>query len=147
MISDAVERLRKHINNVPVKFSEFDAQTVSTKPAPGKWSKKEILGHLVDSACNNHSRFVRPLFEDGPLKLIKYAQDDWVINQKYTDENTADIVTLWKAYNTHILHILSNFPEEKLSVKWDIAGEIFDTEWLITDYVDHMEHHLKQIFN
>lgn len=147
MISDAIERLKKHVDEVPGRFSGFTEREVSTPPAPGKWSKKEILGHLIDSACNNHSRFVVPLFEDGPLKLVKYSQDEWVSGQKYAGEKTADILALWKAYNKHILNILEGFPADRLSIKWDISGETYDTEWLITDYVDHLEHHLKQIFN
>lgn len=146
MISDALSRLKNHIDKVPAKFAEFSDDEASTSPAPGKWSKKDILGHLIDSACNNHSRFVRSAFEPEPITLVKYAQDDWVSIQNYTGENTADIVALWKAYNQHILNILSVFPEDKLSVKWNIAGDEYTTEWLIIDYVDHMDHHLNQIF-
>ena len=147
MIADAVSRLKKHINDVPQKFGEFSEEEVTTPPAPGKWTKKEVLGHLIDSACNNHSRFVRSLFEAEPIVLIKYAQNEWVSCQKYSDEKTEDVIALWKAYNTHILNLISIFPEDKLSVKWDIGGEIYTAEWLISDYVDHIEHHLKQIFN
>ena len=146
MIDDAISRLKTHLKDVPERFSKFTEEEVSTPPAPGKWSKKEILGHLIDSACNNHSRFVKSMFEDEPIKLVKYAQDDWVNIQNYRDEDTITILDLWKSYNTHILHIFTVFPKDKLDVKWDINGEMFTAEWLITDYVDHMEHHLNQIF-
>lgn len=147
MIKDAISRLKTHLNDVPEKFSEFTEEEVNTPPAPGKWSKKEIIGHLIDSACNNHSRFVKSMFEGEPIKLVKYAQDDWVNFQNYRNEDTKVILDLWKSYNTHILYIFTVFPKDKLDIKWDINGEIFTTEWLMTDYVDHMEHHLNQIFN
>jgi hypothetical protein len=147
MIADAISRLKTHIEEVPVKFAALSDKDVSTPPAPGKWSKKEILGHLIDSACNNHSRFVRSMFEEEPIKIVKYKQDEWVNYQRYSKEDTQDIVNLWKAYNTHIVNIFNIFPEEKLNVKWDIDGDTQTTEWLITDYVDHLEHHLEKIFN
>lgn len=146
MISDAVSRLKNHIDEVPARFLQFSEEEASSSPAPGKWSKKEILGHLVDSACNNHSRFVRSAFETGPITLVKYAQNEWVSVQNYAGENTSDIVALWKAYNQHILNILSVFPEDRLSVKWNAGDKEYTAEWLIIDYVDHLEHHLNQIF-
>lgn len=146
MIEDAISRLKAHLTDLPERFSEFTEEEVSTPPAPGKWSRKEVLGHLIDSACNNHNRFVKSMFEDEPIKLVKYAQDDWVRSQNYRDEDTKVILDLWKSYNTHILHIFTIFPEDRLNIKWDINGEMFTAEWLITDYVDHMEHHLNQIF-
>lgn len=146
MIEDAISRLKVHLSEVPEKFSKFSEEELSTPPAPGKWSKKEILGHLIDSACNNHSRFVLSQFESEPINMVKYAQDKWVNVQSYREESSQKILDLWKAYNTHILHIFETFPKNKLAVEWDILGEIQTAEWLITDYVDHMEHHLKQIF-
>ncbi len=146
MIEDAISRLKIHLSEVPEKFSKFSEKELSTPPAPGKWSKKEILGHLIDSACNNHNRFVLSQFESEPVMLIKYSQDEWVTVQNYCKEDSQKILDLWKAYNTHILHIFETYPKDKLEVKWDIQGDIQTSEWLIIDYVDHMEHHLKQIF-
>jgi hypothetical protein len=146
MLSEVISRLKAHLEEVPGKFSNFSEEEASYRPAPGKWCKKEILGHLIDSACNNHSRFVRAQFEQDPVKLIKYAPDEWVSSQNYYGEPIETIVNLWSAYNTHLLHIISVYPQDKLYTSWDINGEIYSTEWLITDYVDHLDHHLNQIF-
>lgn len=147
MLEEVISRLKINIEEVPQKFRKFSEEEASARPAPGKWCKKEILGHLIDSACNNHLRFVVAQFEPEPIQLRKYDADGWVNSQNYHGESTETIINLWAAYNTHILHIISGFPEEKLNVKWDIYGEIHTTEWLIKDYVDHMDHHLNKIFS
>ena len=118
------------------------------KPSPAKWSRKEILGHLIDSASNNHQRFVR-LQIDNEIVLPKYKQDEWVAVQRWQQKNWEEIIALWKLYNQHILHIFQHIDESKLFntvTLGDEEDEIYTLQFLIDDYVDHMEHHLKQIF-
>src|SRR5437016_4232159 len=79
----------------------------------GGWCAKQILGHLIDSAANNHSRFVRAQLQDD-LWFEGYAQEDWVRIQKYEQEAWVSLVDLWTNYNLHLLHIISNIPEETL---------------------------------
>ena len=148
MVQEALSRLKTHIAEIPGRFRQFSEEEANTPPAPGKWSKKEILGHLIDSANNNHSRFVRGQFQAEPVNLIKYSQDEWVSLQDYREEDMETIVKLWEAYNRHIAHVISGMPEDKYKVLWDAGGdEPVTMEWLIKDYVDHMEHHFKAIFN
>src|SRR4051812_25420322 len=74
----------------------------SARPlAQGKWSPKEVLGHLIDSASNNHQRFVRCIIEDG-VSLPNYLQDDWVRSQAYREEPWPELVALWGSYNLHL---------------------------------------------
>jgi len=149
-LKNITQSLQKNITDVPSKFLSFSEDELRKKPAPDKWSKKEILGHLIDSAANNHHRFVKAQFEDEPFKFNSYQQDDWVKVQKYNAVDTESLVSLWKIYNQHILWIISNFDENKLESKWlmednEVSGEtIF---FLIKDYIDHMDHHLAQIFD
>jgi DinB superfamily len=143
------QRLQTNINSVPNRFLSFSEEELRKKPAPNKWSKKEILGHLIDSAANNHHRFVKAQFEDDPFKFDSYQQDDWVNVQKYNELDTGSLVDLWERYNKHLLWIISNFDNSKLEMKWLIEGYETSGEtmlFLIKDYVDHMDHHLKQIF-
>lgn len=146
MIEQSINRLKKIISGSAEKIKNISEDTMSVKPAPGKWSKKEILGHLIDSAANNHSRFVRAQFESSPFKVQKYLQDDWVSTQDYINMRTPDIIDMWQTYNAHIARVLEKIPPEKLSTPVDIGtSEELTLEWLIQDYVDHIEHHLKQV--
>ena len=143
------DRLQKNINKVSADFLKFSEDELKRKPAPGKWSKKEILGHLIDSAANNHHRFVRSQFETGPFKVFPYEQEHWVRIQRYNEPDSKFLLELWKIYNLHLLNIITNFPEDRLTVKCvstdnrEIAENLF---LLIKDYVDHMDHHMRQIF-
>jgi hypothetical protein len=116
------------------------------RPAADKWSKKEILGHLIDSASNNHQRFVRAQLS-GEIKLPDYDGDAWVRTQGYQAESWRDLVDFWKLYNLHLLHIVEAIPVDKLNSMCFIGeSEPVTLEFLIQDYVRHLKHHLEQIF-
>lgn len=149
-LQKVVNRLQEHINLVPLEFLNYPDGELRRKPEPDKWSKKEILGHLIDSAANNHHRFVKIQFLPSPFYVEGYAQDDWVGIQKYNEKDSQEIVNLWKVYNEHLLFIMQNTPDKNLDFKIeaDYLSDKGDTFFiLMKDYVDHMDHHLKQIFN
>ncbi len=127
-------------------FKQFNEQDWDYRYGPGKWSRKEILEHSVDSAANNHQRFVRIQFEETPN--IVYSQDDWVSVQKYDSCAANSLIDLWVNYNNHLVHVIENIPKEKMSRFCNINKETPVTlGWLINDYVEkHMEHHLNQMF-
>lgn len=140
---------REHVNLVPSKFLKYPEEELRRKPEPNKWSKKELLGHLIDSATNNHLRFIKIQFMPEPFFVEGYFQDDWVRIQKYNEIDTKHLINFWKIYNEHILFIMQNTPEEKLNLKITAEQpfEEADTLFLLMkDYVDHIDHHLKQIF-
>jgi hypothetical protein len=122
----------------------------------GKWSPKEIIGHLIDSAANNHQRFVRAQFTD-ELVFAGYQQEEWIQAQHYQDEPWNALVQLWKFYNQHLLHVITRAPEEtrtKLRSKHNLhqiasdqisENEPVTLEFFMRDYLDHMKKHLKQI--
>ncbi|MDE3059166.1 MAG: DinB family protein, partial [Bacteroidota bacterium] len=117
----------------------------SVKPAPDKWSKKEILGHLIDSASNNHQRFVRAQLS-AEITLPAYEQDAWVKTQAYCNESWESLVQLWKSYNRHLLHVIVSIPENMLENYCFIGdSEPVTLKSLIEDYVRHVKHHLEQI--
>lgn len=145
-MKDTLEKFDKIINETPDKILSIDEKTFSEKVSEEKWSKKEILGHLVDSASNNHHRFVKIQFEDEPFLIKEYEQDNWVAVQKYKDENTKRLLSLWKHYNMHLYHIISIIPTNQLTKKCKIDENRTETlQWLIEDYVNHHQHHLNQI--
>jgi len=141
----AATRLEKILNETPSKLLQYIEDTASKKPTPDKWSKKEILGHLLDSAANNHQRFVRMQIENN-LELPQYKQNEWVNVQQYNKRNWVDIVKFWMIYNMHMLHVLKNMDETKLTntANFPESGTL-TLQFIIDDYVDHLEHHLKQI--
>ena len=127
------------------------------KSAPDEWSAKETIGHLIDSAANNHQRFVRAQVTDD-LVFTGYEQDQWVNSQMYRDESWSEVIQLWGSYNLHLVHVASAIPEDVLTKPRSrhtldqIAFHLVDKndpttlEYLIRDYLDHLRHHLDQIF-
>ena len=138
--------MQRILSEIPKQLLQYNDDAASHKPAPDKWSKKEILGHLIDSASNNHQRFVRMQIEN-MIELPQYIQDEWVKTQKYNSRKWNDIIELWKQYNTHLLHVLKNIDESKLNNTATFPEKgVLTLQFLINDYVAHMEHHFKQIF-
>ncbi|MEW5797826.1 MAG: DinB family protein [Bacteroidota bacterium] len=125
--------------------------------APGKWSPKEIIGHLIDSASNNHQRFIRAQFKND-LIFDGYEQDDWVKVQRYQQEEWNQLIALWKTFNLHLLHAVAQIPDsilKKEHTHHNLDQRAFKPvpkekpatlEYFIIDYVDHLKHHLRQIF-
>ncbi|MDQ4139125.1 MAG: DinB family protein [Bacteroidota bacterium] len=131
---------------LPGKFRQIPAENFQTRPQPDKWSQQEILGHLIDSAGNNHQRFVRSQIEDTPT--IFYHQDQWVNIQAYQQENKDILIALWESYNRHLAHVISQVTSENLEKQClGRDGATVTLAFLIEDYLQHLEHHLHQIID
>ena len=153
---DFAEDLRLTVEDAAPCLLALGDEDSAARPAPGAWSKKETLGHLIDSATNNHRRFVLAQLDDG-LDFEGYAQEGWVGVQHYNDEPWPQLVALWRHYNLHLAHVMSHAPEEKLRREHRlhtldrIAFELVEKErpatleYLMRDYVVHLKHHLDQI--
>lgn len=143
----ALDRLNIWMTEVPVEFGGLSEQEISERPQPHKWSRKEILGHLCDSALNNLQRFVRAQYEEQPNTIIKYDQDQWVRLMDYQELPFEHILSFWVSLNKQIAAVWGRIPENQLTNGFLLSEEQTVTlQWLIDDYVDHMEHHLNQIF-
>jgi len=130
----------------------------STVPrAEGAWTPREIIGHLIDSASNNHHRFVRAQLSDG-LVFAGYEQEGWVRVQDYANAPWDELIVLWASFNLHLARVMENAPPEARMrkhtrhtlhhVAWTTVpeSEAATLDYLMHDYVHHLEHHLKQIF-
>ncbi len=144
MIEFAIKRLEYLCDIIPQLLTEIQEQTFSVKPEPNKWSKKEIIGHLIDSATNNHQRFVRGQFEDVPK--IVYDQNKWNEFNFYQKIDGQQIISFWTIYNRQLAELIKNIPEENLSKECKSGDDKNLTlDFLINDYVEHLEHHLRQV--
>lgn len=141
----AADRLRGLLEKVPAQLASLCVDASSEPITAGKWSRKQVLGHLIDSAANNHQRFVRAQIA-ASLVFPAYAQNDWVATQQYQSEPWADLVALWTNYNRHLLHVIKNLPADKQNHSCSIGeNDPVTLAFLVEDYVQHMEHHLDQI--
>jgi len=139
------EDLRKTIDAALPKLRAISDAAAGEPRAPGRWSRKAIIGHLIDSASNNHQRFVRAQ-QVSPLAFPPYDQNHWAASQHCNDRPWADLVTLWYAYNSHLVHVIARMPDQHLAVPCLIESDAPVTlEFLVTDYVVHLRHHLAQV--
>ena len=148
---------RETVVNASTRLREISPDESRRKTTPDEWAPCEILGHLVDSAANNHQRFVRAQFTSD-LVFPGYEQDRWVSAQKYTEESWPDLIQLWSSYNLHLLHVMSAVPAaaltksrsehnlDQIAFRPVERSEATNLEYFIRDYVDHLRHHLDQIF-
>ncbi|MES2780768.1 MAG: DinB family protein [Bacteroidota bacterium] len=143
-MKETIQRLNDLLQIVPDKLRHIREEDFVFKPHQDKWSKKQILGHLIDSAANNHQRFIRIQYEDVPT--IVYDQNRWNELNHYQELDTEHVVSMWTLFNEHILEVIKHIPEENLRRKGNTGlPEPVTLKFLIDDYVDHMEHHVKQI--
>ena len=153
-----IEDFTARINISSDYLLKISDETAANKKSENKWSQKEILGHLIDSANVNYSRFINSVSKDD-LVFETYPQNEWVELQSYNNRDWKSLIELWKALNLHIAELVKNLPEEKrkmLTINHnfnDICWSEISTDeessfdYLIKDYIGHLEHHLKQIYD
>lgn len=143
MLEKSINRLEYLINIIPQLLIKIGEEELSFKKYANKWSKKEILGHLIDSATNNHQRFIRGQFEQNPE--IVYNQDKWNEHSFYQQIDYNQIITFWTIYNKQLIEIINRIPIENLKNQIKVGDKLLSLEFLIIDYVEHLEYHLKQV--
>ena len=137
-------------------ISERDAEKPRAAGVPEKWSPKQVIGHLIDSAANNHQRFVRAQFKDD-LVFDGYEQDAWVSLQRYRESPWAELIDLWRLFNLHIARIMQAAPNDERvrkrarhnldEIAWQSVSrdEPATLDFFMNDYVGHLKHHLAQV--
>jgi hypothetical protein len=154
--TDYVRSLESITRDTATSLRGLSEEIVTWRPKAGAWSIKEIIGHLIDSAANNHQRFVRAE-QQADLVFQGYAQDDWVRIQSYHSAQWNELVSLWESYNLHLARVMTAIPAEvrhrkharhnfhQIGFREFKVGEPVSLEDLMYDYVSHLEHHLVQV--
>lgn len=156
MISPAALRLQRTLAAATPRLLAIGEGASAACPAPGKWSPREIIGHLIDSASNNHQRFVRAALTDD-LVFPGYEQNAWVDLQRYAETPWTELLAFWISFNQHIARVMAAVPEEarlrvrrkhnldQIATHAPKTPEQATLEYFMADYVDHLELHLRQI--
>jgi hypothetical protein len=137
------EELLKIVHDAELFLSRISKEKSESIPGTS-WTIKEIIGHLIDSACNNHQRYIR-LQAGALIDFPDYDQNSWVDSAGYKNLDWQDILNLWISYNTVLAGIIANIDESYLNNYW--KKKEITLEFLINDYIRHINHHLDQIKN
>jgi hypothetical protein len=142
---NVAEDLRATVHAAVPLLEGITDRDASTPRSPEAWTSKEVLGHLIDSACNNQQKFVRTMAQP-QLDFIGYEQIHWVESQKYNAADWNGLVAFWRMYNLHLAHIIENTDPTLLGNSITVENHgTFTLEFIMGDYVEHMKHHLLQI--
>ncbi len=157
-MNDPAVALLAAVDQAEPRLRALAAERTAHRRSAGKWSQREILGHLIDSAANNHQRFVRAA-DQGDLVFNGYDQDRWVEQQGYQDAPWLELVTLWALFNRHLARVIARIPPgvrerrharhklDQLAFRPVPAGEPATLAYFLHDYVVHLRHHLAQILD
>ena len=157
-MDDYQERLQQIVDRALIQLKAISFDKMSLKPSPDKWSRKEILGHLIDSAYNNHWRFLVAA-QKGNLYFEGYNQTEWVTKNNYQNRQVSEIINIWSVVNQHLCTLLGELPRELLLKETNQhnfhtmcfnlipEGASSSLSYLIWDYIAHLEHHLAQIID
>lgn len=147
-----MEQAIPHLQNLLLQtesyFSQANEHFLQQPVAAGKWSRKQILGHLIDSAVNNLTRFTEIGYQPQPYIYREYHQDELVKVNDYQSADTKEILQLWLSLNKQIVRVMQSQTEERLQLEVKFTdGSISDLKFLMTDYPAHMQHHINQILS
>lgn len=155
-MQDFLDDFRQTVEAAADRLMLISEEQSQTPRGDGKWTAKEIICHLIDSAANNHQRFVRAQFSDD-LIFSGYEQEEWVRVQGYNKEPWQQLVSLWKHYNLHLQHLMAAMPDETRvkprtrhsldKIAWQTVAEdqSVTLDYFMRDYVAHMKNHLGQV--
>lgn len=146
LVGEAKDVILALVDEALLNFKNITDEDWNAKPNSTKWSRKELLGHLIDSASNNLRRLIVGQYEQG-TKIV-YDQDKWVAYQKYQQLDFEYVKDLWKLMNYQVANVIENIPQNKLDHTCDTGigkAEVHSLVYFIEDYIVHLKYHIKQI--
>jgi len=141
---DLATELRREVEAALCWLPRIPDPIVSRPMKAGGWSAKQTIGHLIDSAANNHQRFVRLQIEPD-LHLPGYAQESWVSVQRYDLCGWHELLETWRVLNLHLAHVIEHIDPTHLPRLWHTADGPHPLGFLVDDYIAHLRHHLQQL--
>ncbi|MEO5647647.1 MAG: DinB family protein [Chitinophagaceae bacterium] len=141
---DIAAELESFIDDCNPKLHLLQEEELVEKSIPGKWSKKELIGHLIDSAQNNIRRFIMAQYEENPI--IIYNQDKWVNINNYQKADATDLINLWYLLNKQAANVLK-ITSDEVSHATCQTENLHTIEWLAKDYIKHLRHHIHQVLD
>ncbi len=145
MISEIAQSFRTQLNDIHSALIDCAPELADTPWRTDGWTRKQIVGHLVDSAANNRQRFVRAS-TDGTYAGPQYSQDAWVAAHGYAEQTWEDLLLWWSTEHEILMAVVDRIPEDRLETMCRVGDdEPVTLRFLIGDYVRHQWHHLAQI--
>ncbi len=144
----SISRFNQLVDVTKTYLEGAKPQLLTAKPSPKKWSKKEILGHLIDSAMHNLKRFTEIRFKTKPYQIIDYYQDELVHFNDYQGADIKNLIALWASLNRQIIHVIEQLDEKTLQEQARLPNQTATSLlFLINDYLEHLEYHVRQIID
>lgn len=137
-------QIRQEVDALKAEMQKLNPEVASRKPAPDKWSKKEILGHLVDSAYNNIQRVVRSKFNKAHA-FPPWDQEEWMSVQQYSQAEWQEVIDMFVLNNRQFCRAIDNLPPEAFKAECNMGDGPVTLEFVLTDYLRHMKHHSAQL--
>ena len=147
-MESSIAKIRELLFKAEAYWAFASEEHLSVQTAEGKWSKKEILGHLIDSALNNLTRFTEIGYQPQPYAYREYNQKELTgINRnQYADKD--ELFQLWLSLNKQIIRVMESATAERLALKISSPDpDITDLRSIMKDYPLHMQHHINQIIS
>ncbi|WP_044171814.1 DinB family protein [Flectobacillus major] len=151
-MQDVIHKLYDRIILVQAFWEQLSEEQRRAKASPEKWSIKEVLGHLVDSAQTNIRRLIVGQYQ--AEAHIVYQQNHWVQAADYQHYDSQNLMLLWVLLNKHFAQVLNKLPTEKYGVltNWgknaipkNKEKDLVSLELVAYDYIQHLDHHLRQM--
>jgi DinB superfamily len=142
---EGLKLLQALLDHVPAQLEKITSAKAEIGSAPSQWSPKQELGHLLDSAANNHQRIVRAQLEDKPA-MPGYDGERWVELHAYQQRHWTELINLWRALNGQLLAAARAVPDSAWSCTCTIAGsKPLTLKFVFEDSIEHMMHHLQHM--
>lgn len=142
---ELLDRFRSGPGKLERSIDGLGEQELEFRPAPGKWTIREIVVHLCDSEIVCAHRIRKVLAEEQAF-LTSYDQDLWANRLSYSKRNLTTAIELFRLLRKSTAELFEDLSDND----WERRGQhqqfgamtIID---LVGMYAEHCENHVSQI--